>query len=325
MRVLITGVGGFVASHLIDLLLRESNVAIFATRRSHRSDLSNLAHLDAAERSRVEILDADLLDMGSVAQALRHAEPSAIFHLAAQSFVPLSFEAPTATLGVNAVGTANLLEALLVLGANPRVHLCSSSEVYGNVPEALVPIREDAPTNPESPYGVSKLAADRLGAVYWRAWGLPIITTRAFTHSGARRGSPFFDSAFCLQIAKMEHGEQEPALRVGNLDSVRTVCDVRDLVECYWRLVREGAPGEVYNVGGSETYSVGEVVEMLRALTSVKFEVRVDAALLRPTDITNQRPCLDKVRAAIGWHATTPYRKTLKAMLDYWRDEVERR
>mgnify|MGYP001558595347 FL=1 len=316
-RILVVGGASFVGSHLIDYVLREQpSVQIFATRRGHRSDLSNLVHLAPGAAA---LLDLDLLDAGSITRALEAARPDVVFHLAAQSFVPASFAAPVATLVTNAVGTLNLLEACRSVA---RVHLCSSSEVYGNVPGALVPIREDAPTNPESPYGVSKLAADRLGAVYWRAYGLGVVTTRAFTHSGPRRGAPFVDSAFCRQVALVEKNRQRPVLHVGNLESRRTFCDVRDLVRAYWLLATRGEPGEVYNVGGHETYAVRDVIEMLRAMTPARFEVEVDATLVRPTDVTNQIPCLDKIEHAISWRATTPYQKTLRDCLDWWRERV---
>lgn len=313
-----TGITGFAGSHFADFLRRELPTLEIAGIRRYRSQNENVAHLEAA----VHWIDCDLTDSASVLRAIANVQPNYVAHFAAQSYVLSSFFAPRATLDANVVGTLNLLEAMRTYAPAARLLLCSSSEVYGNVDEEHVPICESAPCEPESPYGVSKLAADKLGAVYFRAYGLPIIRTRAFTHSGPRRGAVFFDSSFCRQIALMEKGKQEKVLRVGNLDSVRTVCDVRDLVECYWKLATQGKPGEVYNVGGRETYSLRHVVEMLRPMTSVEFDVKLDEALKRPTDITNQVPNCNKALREVGWFATTPYSTTLRDCLDWWRERV---
>jgi len=323
-RVLITGAAGFVGSHLIDFLRAAApDVEVHGIVR-HRSDLSNLAHLPAGI---VRFVDADLLDAFSLQRAVRLVRPSIVIHAAAQSYVVTSYTAPAATLQTNVVGTANLLEALRELAPEAVVLVVSSSEVYGDVEEVDLPITEATPLRPVSPYGASKAAEDLLGYVFARAYGMRTVRTRAFTHSGPRRGAVFFDSAFALQVARMEAGLQPLQLRVGNLDSVRTVMDVRDLVRGYWQLclaVRDGRvrPGEVFNIGGRETYRVDEVVDMLRGLTSLRFDTVVDPSLLRPADVTRQVPDLTKLRATCDWTPEIPYRTTLQAMLDYWAARV---
>jgi GDP-mannose 4,6-dehydratase len=224
----------------------------------------------------------------------------------------------------NVLGTTNLLEAVRICKLDPVIHICSSSEVYGQVSRDDVPIREDCPLRPVSPYAVSKVGEDMAGYMYFRAYGLKTIRTRMFTHSGPRRGEVFVDSFFAQQVARIEHGLQPPVLRVGNLDSVRTFADVRDTVRAYWLLTQKCPPGEVYNIGGDATMTVREMLDMLLGMTNFKgkIEVRVDPALLRPADVTLQIPCSDKFKAVTGWKSEIPYRQTLQDMLDYWRKHV---
>ena len=323
MRALITGITGFVGSHLADYLLAEQpEVEVFGLKR-WRSPRDNVRHIEG----RATFRDGDLRDLGSLIRVLEDCRPDVIFHLAAQSFVTTSFDAPADTLATNVTGTANLLEAVRLTGLDPVIHVCSSSEVYGQVGEDEVPIREDCPLRPVSPYAVSKVGEDMLAFMYHRAYGLKTIRSRMFTHSGPRRGEVFVDSAFSLQLARIEAGRQEPVMRVGNLDSVRTFCDVRDTVRGYWLLATRCRPGEVYNIGGSATMTVREMLDLLltmKAPGAPEIEVRVDPALLRPADVTLQIPCSDKFKAATGWQPEIPYEQTLRDMLDYWREQVGR-
>jgi GDP-mannose 4,6-dehydratase len=320
VRALITGITGFVGSHLADHLAGERpDVTIHGLVR-WRSPLDHL-------RGRLDDLTlhhADLRDLGSLLGVLEAARPDVIFHLAAQSYVPTSFTAPVDTLDVNLIGTTNLLEAVRIAGLDPVVHVCSSSEVYGQVRREDVPIREDCPLQPVSPYGVSKVGADLIADVYHRAHGLRTIRSRMFTHSGPRRGEVFVDSWFALQLARIEAGRQEPVLRVGNLDSVRTFCDVRDTVRAYLALVERGRVGEAYNIGGATTMTIGEMLELLLSFSkhAGSVEIRSDPGLLRPTDVTLQIPCIDKFVADTGWQPEISYPRTLRDMLDYWRERV---
>jgi len=244
-----------------------------------------------------------------------------IIHLAAQSFVPYSFNAPYITLETNILGTLNILEAVRNSNLDPLIHICSSSEVYGQVEDNEIPIKETSPFRPQSPYAVSKVGEDMLAYQYFKSYGIKTIRTRAFTHSGARRGGVFVDSWFSKQIAEIEKGKSPPKIHVGNLESIRTFMDVRDTVRAYWLALEKGKPGEVYNVGGKETYTIKEILDKLieMSICKDKFEIFVDPNLLRPSDVTKQIPNVEKFYNVTEWEPTIPYSTTLKETLDYWR------
>jgi len=324
-KVLITGITGFVGSHLADYILENFPEVRISGIARWRSPMDNIRHI----LGRITLESGDLLDAFSLKAILARQKPDVIFHLAAQSYVPYSFASPVATLDVNMIGTCNLLEAIkelkLAEGYDPIVHICSSSEVYGQVREDEVPITEDVPFRPASPYAVSKVAEDRLAFQYWLSWQIKTIITRMFTHTGPRRGEVFVVSTFARQIAAIEAGLASPVVRVGNLDSVRTFLDVRDAVKAYWQLVNKCPPGEVYNIGGVETMTVGEMLGRLIELASVKgIRVEVDQARLRPSDVTLQIPCIDKFKEATGWKPEIKFDKTLEDTLDYWREHFRR-
>ena len=322
MRVLITGITGFVGSHLTEYILaNHPGTEIFGIKR-WRSPKDHIRHL----LDKITIHDCDLRDLGSLIRVFGEVKPDVIFHLAAQSFVTSSYMAPVDTLENNVTGTANLLEAVRILKIDPVIHICSSSEVYGQVLPEEVPIRETCPLRPVSPYAVSKVGEDMLGYMYFHAYKLRTIRTRMFTHSGPRRGEVFVDSFFSQQVARIEAGLQKPVIRVGNLDSVRTFADVRDTVRAYWLLAQKCPAGEVYNIGGDITMTIREMLDMLLKMTTFKgkIEVKVDPALIRPADVTLQIPCSDKFKAATGWKPEIPYKQCLQDMLDYWRREIAR-
>jgi len=320
-KVLITGIGGFVGSHLTEYILAEfPNIQILGLVRWWEPQ-ENIKHI----LDKIKLCYGDLVDMPSLETILREKKPDVIFHLAAQSYVDFSFLAPITTLEANVIGTANLLEAVknlkTTLGYDPVIHICSSSEVFGQVKENEVPIKEDNPFRPASPYAVSKVGEDMLAFQYWISWGIKTIRTRMFTHTGPRRGEVFVESNFAKQIAAIEAGKQEPIVKVGNLDSIRTFLDVKDAVKAYWLLVTKCPPGEVYVIGGKETMPVGEMLNKLLKLSTVKnISVEVDPARLRPSDVTLQIPCIDKFVEATGWKPEIPFDKTLEDILNYWRD-----
>jgi GDP-mannose 4,6-dehydratase len=285
-----------------------------------RSPRENLVDIEES----ITLHDCDLTDLTSLIRVLDEVKPDRIFHLAAQSYVMMSYRAPTATVDTNVNGTINLFEAIRTLKQDPLIHACSSSEVYGQVRDEDIPIDEDTPFRPASPYAVSKVGEDMAGYMYHHAYGLKIIRTRMFTHSGARRGEVFVDSSFARQIARIEAGIQDPVLNVGNLDSVRTFADVKDVVKAYWLLLEKCPAGEVYNIGGESTMTIREMLDMLLNMTDLKdqIEVRVDPALLRPADVTNQVPSSEKFKAATGWKPEIAYEQTLLDMLQYWRARV---
>lgn len=316
MKALITGITGFVGSHLADLLLKENVEVVGLTR--WRSSKENILHFV----DQVTLEHGDLVDLPSLLIVLDKHRPDVIFHFGAQSLVPYSFRAPITTLETNIIGTCNLLEAIKILRNNkfdPIVVICSSSEVYGQVREDEVPITEDNPFRPASPYAVSKVGEDMLGLQYWLSWGIKTIRTRLFTHCGPRRGDVFVVSNFAKQIAEIEIKERDPVVSVGNLDSIRTFMDVRDAVKAYWLLVNKCSPGEVYNVGGNVTMTIGEMLNKLLKLSTRNIEIKVDPERLRPSDVTLQIPCTDKFRAVTGWIPQIDFDVTLKDILEYWR------
>ena len=314
MKALITGITGFVGSHLAELLLRKGNIEVYGLKR-WRSPLSELAGV----LKDVRLVDCDLRDANAVNRAVAHIRPDRIYHLAAQSYVPVSYHAPVDTFETNACGTINLLEAVRMANIDPIIHVCSSSEVYGQVRPDEVPIRETNPLRPSSPYAVSKVAEDMIAFQYFTSYNLRTIRTRAFTHTGPRRGEVFVESSFAKQIAEIEEGKNPPVVFVGNLNSIRTFLDVRDICEAYYLATDKGVPGEVYNIGGSRTMSVGEMLNHLLSLSPKKIQIVQDPARLRPSDVTLQIPDVSKFMNQSGWKPTIPFEKTMQDLLEYWR------
>lgn len=323
-KVLITGITGFVGSHLADYIIENfPKVKIIGLAR-WRSPTENINHI----LDKITLRYGDLVDLPSLKTFLSKEKPDVIFHLAAQSYVPYSYQAPVATLETNIIGTCNLLEAVKELKNStkydPVMHICSSSEVYGQVQKGETPIKETNPFRPSSPYAVSKVGEDMLAQQYWDSWKIQTIRTRMFTHTGPRRGSVFVVSNFARQIAAIEAGLKKPVVEVGNLDSVRTFTDVRDAVRAYWLLVTKCPPGEVYNIGGVETMKVGEMLDILLKMSTVKnIKIEVDKDRLRPSDVTLQIPSTEKFRKQTGWKPDIKFEKTLKDTLDYWRDHFK--
>src|SRR5215831_6032898 len=229
MRILITGVTGFVGSHLVDYLLDCGHTEIWGTVR-WRSKTDNIDHIG----DRLRLFECDLRDLSSVRTVIEESQPDYIFHLAAQSFVPTSWHAPNETLSTNISGTLNIFEAVRASRFAPRIHIAGSSEEYGLVFPDETPVQETNPLRPLSPYAVSKVAADLLGYQYFQSYGQHIIRTRAFNHTGPRRGEVFVTSNFAKQVAEVEAGTRQPVIKVGNLEAVRDFTDVRDIVRAYW-------------------------------------------------------------------------------------------
>ncbi|HQN39958.1 MAG: GDP-mannose 4,6-dehydratase [Acidobacteria bacterium] len=318
MRVLITGITGFAGSHLADYLIAEHpDVEIFGTYR-WRSRRENIEHLDG----KVTLLETDLRDYPSVAAALRRAEPDAIFHLAAQSFVPTSWNAPSETIVTNVVGQTNIFEAVRALGLDPRIQIACSSEEYGLVLPDEVPIRETNPLRPLSPYAVSKVSQDYLGYQYFQSYGIKALRTRGFNHTGPRRGEVFVTSNFAKQIALIEAGRQAPVISVGNLDAVRDFTDVRDMVRAYWLAVQRARPGEVYNIATGNGITIRAMLDKLIALARVEVRVETDPARLRPSDVEVLIGDSSKFRGDTSWEPRIPFDQTLADLLDYWRARV---
>jgi GDP-4-dehydro-6-deoxy-D-mannose reductase len=317
MRVLITGITGFVGSHLAEYLIGRSGMEVCGFFR-WRSRMDNVRHL----LPQVRLVETDLKDMTSVLRGLQEIRPDAIFHLAAQSFVPASFHSPAETFTINVLGTLNLLEGLRTLKLDPVVQIAGTGDEYGLVSNGELPVRETNALRPLSPYSVSKVAADYLGFQYHKSYQLPVVRTRAFNHIGPRGGEVFAASSFAKQIAEVELGLRPPVLDVGNLDAKRDFTDVRDIVKGYWLAIQKGVPGEVYNLASGRASAVKELLEILLNCASVKVEVRQDPSRMRPSDVPILVGDATKFRELTGWAPQIPIEQTLRDLLDFWRARV---
>ena len=317
MNVLITGATGFVGSHLIDYIhqLNQKDVVIYGTKR-RRSDISNVRHING----NVNWIETDLTDSHSVYNAVKLSEPDKIFHLAAQSFVPTSWNAPQETFTTNVIGTINLLESIRQLDLDPRIQIAGSSEEYGLVKPDEVPITEDNPLRPLSPYGVSKVAQELFAHQYHRSYGMKVVTTRAFNHTGPRRGELFVTSNFAKQIVEIEKGFRKPIISVGNLNAQRDFSDVRDIVRAYWISLDKCDFGSTYNVCSEKSITIQELLNTLLAASKVKVKVEQDKARMRPSDVEILLGDCSKFKKQTGWKPEIPLDKTLKDLLNYWRD-----
>jgi GDP-4-dehydro-6-deoxy-D-mannose reductase len=260
--------------------------------------------------------------MVSMKKALAEIEPDRIFHLAAQSFVPTSWRCPGETFAINSIGQVNLFEAVLDLGLTPRIQIAGSSEEYGLVHPDEVPMKETNPLRPLSPYAVSKVAQDLLGYQYFMSYGLHVVRTRGFNHTGPRRGEVFICSNFAHQIVEIEKKLRDPVLFVGNLEAKRDFTDVRDTVRAYWLSLEKGEAGEVYNIGTGVAYAAQEILDKLLALTEADVKVEVDPLRLRPSDVMILLSDCSKFRAISGWEPRIPFEQSLQDLLEYWRERL---
>lgn len=318
--VLITGIAGSGASYLAEYILENHpRVEVHGISRWHSTTQNK--NIDDI-RDRITMYEADLMDFGSTLLALEKAQPDAIFHLAAYANVRTSFITPQTVLSNNILGTVNLLEAIRLAKLDPIIQICSTSEVYGQVDAKDVPIKEDTPLRPVNPYAVSKTTQDLLGFSYFTSYGMRIICTRMFAYINPRR-SDLFASSFAKQIAWIERGLQKELLH-GNLDSVRTIIDVRDVASTYWEAIIHCKYGEAYNIGGTTPVTVGEILERLIAMSKKPIPTRCDPNLLRPADVTLQIPCVDKFIQETGWKPKYTLEESLHFLLSHWRKEADK-
>jgi len=318
VRALITGYTGFAGSHLADYILKSHpDVEVYGIKR-WRSRTENVEHLT----DKVKVIHCDLRDAVSVHSVLKEVKPDRIFHLAAQSFVPTSWEAPSDTMTTNVIGQINIFEAVRELKLQPRIQLACSSEEYGMVFENEVPIKETNPLRPLSPYAVSKVTQDYLGYQYNKSYGIFIVRTRGFNHTGPRRGDVFVTSNFAKQIAEIENGNKPPVIYVGNLDAKRDFTDVRDIVRAYWLSLEKGEPGEVYNLSSNSTRSIRSMLDMLLSFSKIKIEVKQDPVRMRPSDVMVLWGDNTKFVKQTGWKPEIPFEQTMKDLLNYWRERV---
>jgi GDP-4-dehydro-6-deoxy-D-mannose reductase len=317
--ILITGIDGFVASTLADHILKVSKEAtVYGTIR-RMADRKNISHL----RHNVHLIDMELVDMNSVLNAVEISKPDLIFHLAAQSYVPTSWTAPANTLETNIIGTSNVLEASRKFAPEAYIQIAGSSEEYGMVTPDECPITEGQPLRPLSPYGVSKVAADRLGYQYGKSYKMNIVISRSFNMTGPRRGVDFVDANWAGQIVNIERGLHPPMMYHGNLDAVRDFTDVRDSVRAYWMLanMRLKHPGRVVNVCTGVGHTMSEVLSTLTNMTTndVPISHTSDPTRMRPSDVPLLVGSNAKLKGLIDWEPEIPFRQSMIDLLEYWR------
>lgn len=326
-------------SHLAEYLLNIEGLEIYGTYR-WRSRVDNLDDLRKAgkvniitggfesmlhertDSSKLNLIEADITDSFSMKWVIGAVKPDRIFHLAAQSYVHASWGAPAETLHTNIIGEVNLLEAVRSAGIDPIIHIAGSSEEYGLVLPNELPVKETNPLRPLSPYGVSKATQEMIAYQYFMSYGLKSVITRAFNHEGPRRGEVFVTSNLAKQIVEVEKGLKPPVLYVGDLSSVRDWSDVRDVIKAYWLVTEMGTPGEVYNIGSGIGREVREMLDMLLGMSNVDIEVEVDHARLRPSDVKVLICDSTRFRKLTGWAPQITFDKTLRDLLDYWRERV---
>ena len=324
-KVFITGITGMVGSHLLDYLVKKTNWDIYGLIR-WRSPLENInSHIKSINSNkRIFLKYGDIREQHSLDSIISEIKPDYVFHLAAQSFPKTSFEMPADTYETNTIGTSNLLESLRRFKKNAIIHICSSSEVFGRVPKDKIPIDENCSFHPASPYAISKTGTDLIARFYAEAYNMKIMTTRMFTHTGPRRGDVFAESSFAKQIAMIEANMQKPIVYVGNLKSLRTVADVRDAVHAYYLLLTKNPiGGEVYNIGGTHTCTVGEILNFLLSKSKKKIIYKVDRNRIRPIDADLQVPNTSKFKSHTGWKPKYKFDETMLDLLNYWRKKVK--
>jgi len=326
MKVLITGITGFVGSHLAEYLL-SLNHEVYGIYR-WRSRMENIEGIV----DDITLINADIKDSHSIQKAFKEVKPDYCFHLAGQSFVKESWNSPSETMSANILGTVNVLEAIRTECPGCKIMLAGSSEEYGLVKPEETPITESNDLRPMSPYGISKLALDKLGVMYHMSYGLHTVVTRAFNHEGPRRGDVFVTSNFAKQIALLEkplwrgtpdyYHDAPPVMWVGNLEAKRDWTDVRDMVRAYWLALFYGEPGEVYNICRGTAWSVQEMLDTLLSMTSLEIEIKQDPNRLRPSDVPLLLGDCSKFWELTHWYPTISFETMLKDMLDYWRARV---
>ena len=310
MKALITGVSGFAASHLAELLLKEG-WEVSGTKRV-RSKLENIEHIVQD----IDIHICEMTDAFVVREVVKKVKPDVVFHLAAQSFVPLSWKAPHLTFETNVQGTINVLEACRELENQPVILVTSSAQVYGN---AALPFGRNTLLNPQNPYDVSKLAQEMIARVYWKSYGMKVRITRAFNITGPRRQEFMGDSSFARQVVLYEEGRQDE-ITVGNLEATRDFVDVRDVVRGYLKVVLDGEDGKIYLLCSGVERSMKEVLDTLTSFSEFTPDIVIDPSLLRPSDTPRMQG--DVRDWPEGWKPEILFEKSMEDLLGYWRSRI---
>jgi len=320
-KILITGITGFVGSHLAEYCLRKDNVQIFGTVFSHHlgDEFQRIEHI----KDKIELLECDLTNRVAVARTLEKSRPDKIFHLAAQSFVPISWKSPEDTLINNIISQLNIFEVIREMKLDPVIVIACSSEEYGLVLENELPIKETNPLRPLSPYAVSKIAQEKLGYQYYKSYGLKVVLARFFNIEGPKRGQDFVASNFAKQIVEIEKGKKEPTIFVGNLEAKRDFNDVRDVAKAYWLASEKCEYGETYNICSGKTVSIKSLLDLLLSKSKVKnIQIKQDPERMRPSDVPVLWGDFSKFREKTGWQPETSFEKTIEDLLNYWREKI---
>lgn len=313
-KVLITGISGFVGKYLVQEL-SNSEVEIHGiVREIQPENFSN---------GKVTLHEADLLKKEDVLEIVKKIQPDEVYHLAALTSPAESFKQPLKTIHDNTLLELNVLDSVRDAGlSDTKILITSSAEVYGKVEEKDLPLNEESPMRPTSPYGVSKITQDYLALQNHLAYDMNIIRVRPFNHIGPGQAAVFVVPAFAKQIAEIEKGSKDPVLKVGNLQAKRDFTDVRDIVRAYVLLMEKGESGEVYNIGSGTSYKIQEILDMLLSLSTAQVQIVEDPELLRPTDIPETRCDHTKITQTTGWTPEVPIKQSLEAVLNYWRETV---
>jgi len=314
-RVLVTGISGFAGSHLAERLLELGAEVIGLVRRHSVPEYRNLSHFI----DRVELFEGNLTDLGSLLTLLKKEQPDTIFHLGAQSFVPTSFRAPLETYDTNVLGTANLFEAIRQADSSVEaIQVACSSEEYGRVLPEELPIRETNPLRPQSPYGASKVAVEYLSLTHAQCYGTPMVVTRAFNHTGPRRGIQFVSSVITRQIARLKKGMTKKVV-IGNPVAIRDFSDVRDIVDGYMLAAEKGKRGEPYNLGHGRGVSIQDLVRITAAVVGItEVNIEIDKSRFRPADVEVLICDHSKAREAFGYRPRIPITRALEENVDYF-------
>lgn len=312
-KALIIGAAGFVGNYLIDHIQKNCIWSIAVTKMPQ----------ETIPFDNIDIFDLNILEKDMVEKLLHQVRPDHIFHLAAQSSVSLSWKNPDITMDVNIKGTLHVLDAIRTLDYKPNVLLIGSGEEYGHVKPDEVPIVEDNVLRPGNLYAATKACQNMIGKIYSNAYGMNIMSVRAFNHVGPNQAPLFVVSDFCKQVAEIEAGLREPIIKVGNLSAKRDFTDVRDVVLAYVMLMEHGKAGETYNVGSGTAVQVSDILDTIVSMSNVAVQVEVDQNKLRPVDVPIIEADVQKIYDCCGWKKKIALETTLQETLEHWRDKIK--
>lgn len=308
---LVIGAAGFVGRYLVREMCN-NEIKTFVTK---------LPHEKFTEES-VNVYDLDILDKDAIVNILYEIQPDYIFHLAAQSSVGVAWKNPLLTVDVNIKGSINVMDAVRELFYKPRVLLIGSGEEYGYIKPEETPIPEDNLLRPGNIYAATKACQNMIGSIYAKAYDMDLMMVRAFNHIGPGQAPLFVVSDFCKQVAEIEKGIREPVIMVGNLAAKRDFTDVRDVVKAYVKLIKQGSPGETYNVGSGSAQEIRQILEKVIAMSDVDIKIETDPNKIRPVDVPIIEADITKLSTLTGWKPEISVEQTIHETLDYWRIHI---